>query len=89
MSRGWDTTTILFLAKRVAMLMLQRFSENHWQPLTAFPWKVFDNVSSSSRGAGIAASSHCTLKGTKVSNCTNIFLKILITIPGIFVAPLI
>ena len=51
--------------------MLQRFNENHLQPLmTAFWFKILDNVSSSGSGAGIIASSHRgnTLMGTKVSN---------------------
>jgi len=50
-------------------------NENHWQPLTAFPLKILDNVSSSGIGAGINASSHrgCTWKGTKVSNLYDYF----------------
>jgi hypothetical protein len=41
-----------------------------WRPLTAFPFKILDNVSSIGSGAGIAASSRrgSTSKGTKVSN---------------------
>jgi len=50
--------------------MLQRFSENHWQPLTAFWFKILDTVSSSGSGTGITAASHkgSPLKGTKFSN---------------------
>jgi hypothetical protein len=61
--------------------MLQRFSKNRWQPLTAFPLKILDNVSSSVSGAGIAVSSHTgsTSKETKVSNlceyCKYIFFN--------------
>ena len=52
------------------MPTLQGFNENPWQPLTAFPLKILDNVSRSRSGAGIAAFSHRvhTLKGTKVSH---------------------
>ena len=55
--------------------MLQRFNKNRWQPLTSFPSKILDNVSSSGSGAGIVASSHrrSTLKGTKVSNLYEYF----------------
>jgi hypothetical protein len=50
------------------VLTLERFSENHWWPFTAFLLKVLDNVSSNGSIAGIAASSHrgSTLKETKV-----------------------
>ena len=45
--------------------MSQRFNENHWWPLTAFPLKILDNVYSIGSSNGIAASSHrgSTLKG--------------------------
>ena len=57
--------------------MWQRFKENRWWPLTAFMLKIFDNVSSSGRGAGIAAFSHrgSISKGIKVANCTTILNK--------------
>ena len=50
--------------------MLQRFNENSWCPLTAFLFKILDNVSSCGSIAGIVTSSHrgSTLKGTTVSN---------------------
>ena len=43
---------------------------NRWWPLTVFPMKILDNVSSIGSGAGIAASARrgSTSKGTKVSN---------------------
>jgi len=37
------------------LLTLQRFNENRWRPLTAFPFKILDSVSSSGSGAGISA----------------------------------
>ena len=51
-------------------MTLHRFNENRWQPLTAFPLKNLDNISSSGSGAGIAATSHrgSALKVTIVSN---------------------
>ena len=57
--------------------MLQRFSENHWQPLTAFPLKVLDIVSNSGICTGFTASSHrgSILKGTKVSNLYEYFIQ--------------
>jgi hypothetical protein len=57
------------------VLTLQRFSENHWRPLTAFLLKVLDSVPSNGSIAGIAASSHrgSTLKGAKVSNLYEYF----------------
>jgi hypothetical protein len=57
------------------VLTLQRFSENRWRPLTAFLFKVLDNVSSNGSIARIAASSHrgSTLKETKVSNLYEYF----------------
>jgi len=71
---GWVSTGVghnhhyIFSQKGGDLLMLQRFNKNHQQPLTAFPLKILDNVSSNRSGAGIAASSHHTLKGTKVSD---------------------
>jgi hypothetical protein len=57
--------------------MLQRFSENHWWPLTAFPLKILDNVSSNDSSARIAPPSHrgSTMKGTKVSNLYKYYNK--------------
>jgi hypothetical protein len=51
------------------LLTLQRFNDNRWQLLTAFPVKILDNVSSSWSSTGIAASSHrgSTLNRTKFS----------------------
>jgi hypothetical protein len=59
--------------------------------LTAFLFKVSDNVSSNGSIAGIAASSHrgSTLKETKVSNLYEYFKQIFVTIPEIFVSPLV
>jgi len=37
--------------------MLSRATSDCWWPLTAFPLKILDNVSSNGSGAGIAASS--------------------------------
>ena len=50
--------------------MLQKFKGNCWWPLTAYPLKILENVSSNGSGAGIAASSHRGkyFDGTKVSN---------------------
>jgi len=52
------------------LLTLQRFKENRWRPLTAFPLKILDRICSSVSGAGIAASSHRgnALRATKVTN---------------------
>ena len=46
-----------------------------WLLLTAFPFKILENVSSIVSVAGIAASSHkeSTSKGTKVSNLYKYF----------------
>jgi hypothetical protein len=57
------------------VLTLQRFNKNRYQSLTAFLFKILDNVSSSGSIAGIAASSHrgSTLKGNKVSNLYEYF----------------
>ena len=38
------------------LLTLQRFNKNCWWPVTAFPVKILDNVSSSGSGAEITAS---------------------------------
>jgi len=53
-----------------ALLCCQGPPAIRWWPLTAFPFKILDNVSSIGSGAGIAASSRMgsTSKGTKVSN---------------------
>ena len=69
-SHGW-----IRIWKGSVLLKLQRFSENHWPPLTAFPLKILDIVSSSGSSAGVAASSHrgSTLKGTKVSDLYEYF----------------
>ena len=60
------------------LLMWQRFNENCWRPLTAFPLKVLDNVSSSGSGAGIAASGHwgaVLWRWLKFQTCTNVLNK--------------
>jgi hypothetical protein len=69
--------------------MLQRFHENCWRPLAAFPLKILDNVSSSGSDAGITASSQRgrTPKGTKVSNLYEYFKYIFLTVLGIFGSP--
>ena len=71
---------------RGVLLMSQRFNENHWWPLTAFPLKILDSVSSIGSRAGFAASSRrgCTSNGTKVSNLHKYFKWIFLTIPEIF-----
>ena len=71
--------------------MLQRFNENRWLTLTAFPLKILDNVSSSGSDAGITASSHRERdpKGTKVSNLYEYFKLKFLTILGIIGSPLI
>ena len=58
----------VFSQKGGILLSWQRCKENCWWPLTAFPLKISDNVSSSRSCAEITASSHrgCTVKG-KVS----------------------
>jgi hypothetical protein len=68
--------------------MSQRFSENRWQPLTAFLLKILDNVSSSGSGTGIATSSHrgSSLKVANVSNLCEYFRYFCLTIPGVFVS---
>jgi len=73
------------------LLTLQRFNENRWRPLTAFPLKILDNVSSGGCDAGITASSHSgrTPKGTTLSNLYEYFKYIFLTISGIFGSPLI
>jgi len=72
---GEHNNHFVFRQKRGVLLILQRFNENRWTPLTVFPFKILDNVSSSGRGAGIASSSHRgrTLKGPKVSNLYEYF----------------
>ena len=51
--------------------------------------KILDTVSSSGRGAAIAASSlrGSTLRGNKVSNLYDYFKYIFLTIPGILGSP--
>jgi hypothetical protein len=65
------------LLKKLFKVFVQvwNFSPLRWRPLTAFPLKVLDNVSSIWSGAGIAASSRreSTSKGTKVSNLYKYF----------------
>ena len=57
--RGWacrgggTQPTNLILAKGKHFVNMQRFNENHRWPLTAFPLKIFDDVSSSGSSAGI------------------------------------
>jgi len=41
------------------LLTLQRFNESRWRPSTEFLSKTLDNGSSSRRGAGMVAPSHC------------------------------
>ena len=64
-SQGW-----IRIWNRGVVLMLHRFNENRWRPLTAFLMKILDNVPSSGSSTGIAACNHrgSALKGTKVSN---------------------
>ena len=64
-------------------------SANRWRPLTAFPLKILDNVSSTGNGAGIAASSRkgSASKGTNVSNLYNYLNRLFLTIQGIFGSP--
>ena len=54
---GWKHHFV-FGQKGGDLLTLQRLNENCWGPLRTFLLKNLDNVSSSGRGAGIAASSH-------------------------------
>jgi hypothetical protein len=63
----------IFSQKGDNLLMLQRLNGNHRQLVTPFPLKILDNVSSNRSSAGIAASSHHTLKGTKVSDLYEYF----------------
>jgi len=71
--------------------MLQRFNENRWQPLTAFPLKVLGDVSISGNGTGIAASSHGVVlrRGLQFQICRNILNQFFLTIPGIFGSALV
>ena len=73
------------------LLTLQRYYEHHWQPLTKFPWKILDNVSSSGSDAEIIACSHrgATSKRTKISNLYEYFKWIFLPCPGIFGSHLI
>ena len=73
------------------ILLIQMFSKNLWQSLTAFLLKILDNVSSCGSSAGIVVSSHVgsTLSVTKISNLYGYFKYIFLKILGIFVSPLI
>ena len=68
------------------LLMLQRFNKTCWWPLTVFPLKILNSVSSSGSGSGTAATSHrrSIPKGTKVSNLYEYFKQFFLTISGIF-----
>jgi len=62
---------------RGIFLMLQQFNKNCWRPLTAFPLKILDNVSSSGTMLG---SLHPVIGGgirggPKFQTCTNILNK--------------
>ena len=48
----------VFSQKGGRLLVLQRFNENRRWVVTAFPFKILDNVSSSGSGAEITASGH-------------------------------
>ena len=63
--------------------------EVDWRPLTSFPLKILDNVSSIGSGAGIAASSCSAVfqRGLKFQTCTNTLNKFFLTIPGSFGFP--
>ena len=63
---------------------------NRWRPLTAFPLKILDNVSSIWSGSGIAVSSHRGVlrRGLKFQTCINILNKFSVTIPEVFWHPL-
>jgi len=67
-------------------MKLQQFSENHWWPLTAFPLKILDNVSSNESSARIAPPIHRGSTGgvLKFQPDTNISNTFLVTIPEIF-----
>jgi len=58
------------LQKGGVLLTSQRFKEDHWRPLIAFPLQILDIVSSSRSCAGIVAYSHrgSTLKVTKLAD---------------------
>jgi hypothetical protein len=77
MGTGHNHHFVLSHKAKNKLLTLQRFNESHWRPLTAFLLKILDSVSSSKRGAGVAASSHraSTLKGNEVHTCTAILDK--------------
>jgi hypothetical protein len=72
-------------------LPTQSINDNRWRPLTAFPLKILDNVSSSGSSTGIATSSHrgSTFGGLKFQTCTNILNKFFLTVTGRFGSPLI
>jgi hypothetical protein len=65
----------VFSQKGGGLLMLQRFNKNCWWAVTAFPFKILDNVSSSGSGAEITASGHreVLLGELKFQTCKNIF----------------
>ena len=74
---GGYNNHFVFSQKGGVLLMYQRLYENRWPPLTAFPFKILDNVYSSVRGAG---SLHQTVgvvlwKGLKFQTLTNILNK--------------
>jgi len=77
------------ISKLGVLPTLQDFNENHWRPLTAFPFKVLDNVSSIGSGDGMVASSQSgtILKGTEVLNLYEYFKYIFLTFPGIYGSP--
>jgi len=70
-------------------LPMQRINDNRWRPLTAFPLKILDIVSSSGSSTGITVSSHrgSTLEGTKVSNLYEYLNKFFLTVTEIFGSP--
>jgi len=68
------------------LLTLQRFNENRCRPLAAFMLKILDHVSSSERGAEMAASSHRrnNVQGNTFSNLCDYFKYFFLTFTGIF-----
>jgi hypothetical protein len=73
------------------LLMLQRLNENGWQPLTTFPLKIWDNISSSGSSTRITASSHRgeIWSGPKFQTCMNILNTYFVTVPEISGSPLV
>jgi len=65
-----NTAKLGWMLTRLWTQKFPEFPAIRWRPLTAFPLKILDNVSSIGSGARIVASSHrgSTSKGTKVSN---------------------